>query len=127
MNTADQDTSPAATRRSHSELFGRATLELTFAMLRRPYPALALTVQNAMTLAYPRDDYHTGLSAAELPLSSPDIDRIALALSALSQRLARTPGGSKTQAQLILLRSLLLDWLMLARNRNGRPARRDAS
>lgn len=122
MNTADW-THDHLDNRGRSELFGRATLELTFTMLRHPYPALALAVQNAMTLAYPRDDYHLGLSAAELPMSSRDIDRVALALSVLSQKLARNPTGNKQQAQLILLRSLLLDWLMLARSRAAEGAR----
>lgn len=101
-----------------AELFNRATLELTFTVLRKPYPALALCLQNTMTLAYPRHDYHTGLSASELPLTTGQIDRIALALSELTGKMTQSATPGVRQAQLVLLRSLLLDWLMLARDRN---------
>lgn len=122
MDIADWEERHTDSRAPHRELFGRATLELTFTMLRKPYPALALAVQNAMTLAYPRDDYHTGLAADEVPLRTGDIDRIALALSALSHRMINNAGAGNKQAQVVLVRSLLLDWLMLARNRAGEPA-----
>ncbi|MDX9873631.1 MAG: hypothetical protein RBS88_01880 [Spongiibacteraceae bacterium] len=105
---------------SSDELFSRGTLELTFSVLRKPYPALALAIQNALAQAYPRHDYQTGLHSSELPLSSDTIDRIALALAVLSRRCATgsTQHGS-TPCDLALLRSLLLDWMMLARSRDN--------
>lgn len=96
------------------DLFNRATLELTFKMLRPRKPALALQIQNALIRLYPRNDYHTAFTAAELPLSANVITQTAEALLALSEELL---AASKQQRNdLTLIRSLLLDWLMLAHN-----------
>lgn len=97
------------------ELFNRGTLELTFRMLRRKRPALALLVQNALVDAYPRDDYHTALTAAELPLDGVAARRIVQALSAISEEMVAARQSSR--ADVVLIRSLLLDWLMFARER----------
>lgn len=107
MNTADS-------RNGYRDLFNRGTLELTFRILRPRYPALALKVQNALVTGYARDDYHTGLTAAELRLDSATIERISNALSMLANEVPeKRPSAQRTDPTLI--RSLLLDWLMLAR------------
>lgn len=99
---------------NYRDLFNRSTLELTFKMLRRQHPTLALHIQNALVTAYPRDDYHTALTAAELPLSANTIKEIITALSALSNELLAA--GSTQRNELTIVRSLMLDWLMLAHN-----------
>ena len=99
---------------NYRDLFNRSTLELTFKMLRRQRPTLALEIQNALVTAYPRDDYHTALTAAELPLSANTIKEIINALSALSNELLAA--GSTQRNELTIVRSLMLDWLMLAHN-----------
>ena len=98
----------------YRDLFNRSTLELTFKLLRPHRPALALHLQNALVLAYPRDDYHTALTAAELPLNPDTIKEIIAALSALSNKLLAA--GSTQRNELTIVRSLMLDWLMLAHN-----------
>ena len=98
---------------SDRDLFNRATLELTFKMLRPRRPALALQVQNALVSVFPRHDYHTAFTAVELPLSAATITQIAQALLALSEELLAA--GSQQRNDLVIVRSLMLDWLMLAR------------
>lgn len=93
------------------DLFNRATLELTFKMLRKRQPSLALHIQNALVSVYPRNDYHTAFTAAELPLSASTITRIAQALFVLSEELL---ASNNQRSELVIVRSLLLDWLMLA-------------
>jgi hypothetical protein len=118
----------------YRDFFNRGTLELTFRVLRHKYPALALRVQNIIVTAYPRGDYHTGISVMELPLDAAGAAKIVAALSALSDQLATAPsrnprleqhGHDRTSApdaqnqrgDLTMIRSLLLDWLMFARAR----------
>jgi hypothetical protein len=106
---------------NYRDLFNRSTLELTCKMLRKKRPALALRVQNVLVIAYPRDDYHTGLTAAELPLDADVARQIVHALSALSDEMVAA--GQTNRAELVLIRSLLLDWLMFAREqREEQPA-----
>lgn len=100
----------------YRDLFNRSTLELTCKMLRKKRPSLALRVQNALVVAYPRNDYHTGLAATELPLSAEVARQIVQALSALSDEMVAT--GQANRAELVLIRSLLLDWLMFAREQH---------
>lgn len=102
------------------DLFNRGTLELTCKMLRKRRPSLALRVQNVLVLAYPRDDYHTGLSARELPIDASVARQIVQALSSLSDEMVATRQSSR--ADLVLIRSLLLDWLMFVREQQGEPA-----
>lgn len=97
------------------DLFNRATLELTFKMLRKRQPSLALHIQNALVSVYPHNDYHTAFTAAELPLSVITINRIAQALAELSDELLISP--AQQRHDLVVVRSLLLDWLMLAHER----------
>jgi hypothetical protein len=99
---------------NYRDLFNRSTLELTFRMLRHQQPALALQIQNALVAVYPRDDYHTALAASELPLSPETIKGIIAALSALSNQLLAA--GTSQRNELTIVRSLMLDWLMLAHN-----------
>lgn len=96
-------------------LFNRATLELTFSILRKRQPVLALQIQNTLVSVYPRDDYHTAFTAAQLPLRAETINQIAQALLDLSEELL----SARTQQRndLVIVRSLLLDWLMLAHER----------
>jgi hypothetical protein len=94
------------------DLFNRGTLELTFKILRRKHPLLALQVQNALVSVYPRNDYHTALTATELPLSAATITEIAQALLAVSEELLAA--GKSQRNDLVIVRSLMLDWLMLA-------------
>lgn len=98
----------------YRDLFNRSTLELTFKTLRRRRPALALQIQNALVDAYPRDDYHTALTAAELPLGAATASEIAQELAALGDELL---ADSKHRTELTLVRSLMLDWLMLVHER----------
>ncbi|HEY3699782.1 MAG TPA: hypothetical protein VGK97_10650 [Spongiibacteraceae bacterium] len=98
---------------TNRDLFNRGTLELTFKMLRKKYPALALQLQNALVGIFPRDDYHTAFTAVELPLNAQTIGQIAQALLALSEELLAA--GSQQRNDLAIVRSLMLDWLMLAR------------
>lgn len=100
----------------YRDLFSRGTLELTFKVLRNYKPSLALSIQNTLASAYPRDDYHTALSAAELPLESVIVDDIIRALSQLSSR--QVGNGHNDCTDLVVVRSLLLDWMMLARERD---------
>ncbi len=100
----------------YRDLFSRGTLELTFKALRNYRPSLALSIQNALAKAYPRDDYHTGLSAAELPLESSVVDAVIQALSSLGSQ--RVGNGRDDRIDLVVVRSLLLDWMMLARERD---------
>lgn len=102
------------------DLFNRATLELTFKMLRNRKPALALHIQNALVSVYPRNDYHTAFTAAELPLHAETINDIAQALLALSEELL--VNRHQQRNDLIIVRSLLLDWLMLAHERTPTAA-----
>ncbi len=107
------------------DLFNRATLELTCKMLRKRRPTLALQIQNALVLSYPRDNYHLALSATELPLSPAVAEQIVQALAALSNNVGNNVNAplklnSRVSApcpgdELVLVRSLLLDWLMFAR------------
>lgn len=99
----------------YRDFFNRGTLELTFKVLRQPFPALALQVQNITVAAYPRGDYHTGVSVMELPLDAASAARIVQALSQLSDRMATS--GQPQRGDLTMIRSLLLDWLMFARAR----------
>lgn len=101
---------------NYRDLFNRGTLELTFKALRNYRPSLALSIQNTLAKAYPRDDYHTALSAAELPLESAVIDEVIEALSSLCNQ--RVGNGRNDRTDLVVVRSLLLDWLMLARERD---------
>jgi hypothetical protein len=116
----------------YRDFFNRGTLELTFKVLRHKYPSLALRVQNIIVSVYPRGDYHTGISMAELPLDAASAARIVQALSALSDQLATSSGANPHSARhatgmydarnpqrgdLTMIRSLLLDWLMFARAR----------
>lgn len=101
------------------DLFNRATLELTFKLLRKKQPSLALQIQNALVSIYPRNDYHTAFTAAELPLRTETINRVARALLVLSEEMLNA--GSSQRNDLIIVRSLLLDWLMLA-NDSTQPA-----
>lgn len=100
----------------HRDLFSRGTLELTFKALRNYRPSLALLIQNVLAKAYPRDDYHTALSATELPLESSVVDAVIQALSSLSNQ--RVGNGHNDRTDLVVVRSLLLDWMMLARERD---------
>lgn len=100
----------------YRDLFNRGTLELTFKVLRNYRPSLALSVQNTLAQAYPRDDYHTALSAADLPLESSVVDGVIQALATLGNQ--RVGNGGSDRTDLIVVRSLLLDWLMLARERD---------
>jgi hypothetical protein len=99
------------------DLFSRGTLELTFRILRKRRPALALSIQNALAIAYARDDYHTALSADELPLERIVIDEVIQALSTLGNQ--QVGNGHTDRTEQVVVRSLLLDWLMLARERDG--------
>lgn len=99
----------------YRDFFNRGTLELTFKVLRRKYPALALRVQNIIVATYPRGDYHTGVSVMELPLDATEAARIVQALSALSDQMATS--AQPQRGDLTMIRSLLLDWLMFARAR----------
>lgn len=99
----------------YRDFFNRGTLELTFKVLRHKYPALALQVQNIIVSAYARGDYHTGITAAELPLNADGAAKIVQALSALSEQLVIA--GHTQRGDLVMIRSLLLDWLMFARAR----------
>jgi hypothetical protein len=111
----------AVSPEDYRDLFNRSTLELTCKMLRKKRPSLALLVQNALVIAYPRNDYHTGLAASELPLSVQVAHQIVQALSALSDEMVAT--GQANRSELVLIRSLLLDWLMFARaQREEQPA-----
>ncbi|MFT3931421.1 MAG: hypothetical protein QM709_14115 [Spongiibacteraceae bacterium] len=102
------------------DLFNRATLELTFKLLRKRKPALALHIQNALVSVYPRSDYHTAFTAAELPLHADTINEIAQALLVLSEELLCN--RQQQRNDLIIVRSLLLDWLMLAHERTPSAA-----
>lgn len=99
----------------YRDFFNRGTLELTFKVLRRKYPALALRVQNIIVTTYPRGDYHTGVSVMELPLDAAGAAKIVQALSALSDQMATS--SQPQRGDLTMIRSLLLDWLMFARAR----------
>ncbi|HSB95211.1 MAG TPA: hypothetical protein VLC91_02110 [Spongiibacteraceae bacterium] len=99
----------------YQDFFNRGTLELTFKVLRKKFPALALRVQNIIVSTYPRGDYHTGITAEELPLNADGAAKIVQALSALSNELAVS--GQTQRVDLAMIRSLLLDWLMFARAR----------
>lgn len=99
----------------YRDFFNRGTLELTFKVLRRKYPALALRVQNIIATTYPRGDYHTGVSVDELPLDAAAAAQIVQALSALCDGMATS--GQAQRGDLTMIRSLLLDWLMFARAR----------
>jgi hypothetical protein len=101
---------------NYRDLFNRSTLELTYKMLRKKRPSLALLIQNVLVTAYPRDDYHTGLTAAELPLDADVARQIVHALSSLSDDMVAA--GQTNRAELVLIRSLLLDWLMFAREQH---------
>ena len=104
---------------AYRDLFNRGTLELTFKILRRQHPALALRVQNAIVTAYARDDYHTGLTADQLPIDPVVVRRIVAALSRLSDELVASRRPHKVD--LVMVRSLLLDWLMFTRDRLDHP------
>jgi hypothetical protein len=101
----------------YRDFFNRGTLELTFKVLRHPFPALALRVQNITVMTYPRGDYHTGISMMELPLDAASAAKIVHALSALSDQLATSSASQPQRGDLTMIRSLLLDWLMFARAR----------
>jgi hypothetical protein len=105
----------AGSHDGYRDMFSRGTLELTFKILRKRRPALALRIQNAMVGAYGRGDYHTGLTAAELPLGADVVEEIVQALSSLSDQIIAN--GETDRTELVLTRSLLLDWLMFARER----------
>lgn len=109
------DSSEQGTTNDDRDLFNRATLELTFKTLRKRKPSLALQIQNALVSVYPHNDYHTAFTAAELPLCPKTINEIAQALLALSEELLAS--NNQQRNDLIMVRSLLLDWLMLAHER----------
>ena len=118
MNGYDNSDQDAAS--DDRDLFNRATLELTFKILRPRKPSLALQIQNALVSVYPRNDYHTAFTAAELPLSAEIINQIAQALLVLSEELLIA--GNQQRSDLAIVRSLLLDWLMLAHERQSSAA-----
>lgn len=95
----------------YRDIFSRGTLELTFRTLRKRRPLLALQIQNAMVTA----GRQNGFTASELPLASEVVAQIIAALSGLSEQIVAR--GDTDRAELVLTRSLLLDWLMLARER----------
>lgn len=95
----------------YRDIFSRGTLELTFRTLRKRRPLLALQIQNAMVIA----GRQNGFTASELPLASEVVAQIIAALSCLSEQIVAR--GDTDRAELVLTRSLLLDWLMLARER----------
>lgn len=105
----------AGSHDGYRDMFSRGTLELTFRILRKRRPALALCIQNAMVGAYGHGSHRTGLTAAELPLASEVVEQIVRALSLLSEQMIAR--GETDRAELVLTRSLLLDWLMVARER----------
>jgi hypothetical protein len=105
----------AGSHDGYRDMFSRGTLELTFKILRKRRPSLALRVQNGMMGAYGHGTLQNGLTAAELPLGSDVVEEIVLALSLLSEQMISR--GETDRAELVLTRSLLLDWLMLARER----------
>lgn len=97
---------------NYRDLFNRSMLELTFKMLRTKRPALALQIQNVLVSSYPRGDYHTALAATELPLDADTVRDIVTALTGLSNELLAA--GNSRRNELTIVRSLMLDWLMLA-------------
>jgi hypothetical protein len=102
----------ARSQDGYRDMFSRGTLELTFRTLRKRRPLLALQIQNAMMIAGQQNGY----TAAELPLGSEVVAQIIAALSRLSEQIVAR--GESDRAELVLTRSLLLDWLMLARERS---------
>lgn len=90
---------PSANRR---DWFSRSTLELTFQLLRRPSPGLALTVRNAMlsepgsVSAYPVE---------EIPLSPETVASVV-------NTLRRYCAIGYSQGDRLLAQSLLWDWQM---------------
>lgn len=100
------------------DLFSRATLELTFRMLRHTRPSLALALRNAL-LAYPPAQHNRVHAIEELPLPSEQIDAIIDALGRMSHGGHSRAGGGKTEV--VLVRSLRLDW-MIARQQSDSPA-----
>lgn len=114
------DSSPHTAPDQYRDLFNRGTLELTCKMLRKRRPSLALRVQNVLVVAYSRDDYHTGLTATELPMDATVARQIVQALSSLSDEMVAA--RETNRAELVLIRSLLLDWLMFIREQQDTPA-----
>jgi len=112
------DSSHRTASEQFRDLFNRGTLELTCKMLRKRNPSLALCVQNVLVIAYPRDDYHTGLTASELPIDADVARRIVQALSSLSDEMVAARQNNR--ADLVLIRSLLLDWLMFVREQQDK-------
>ena len=106
----------ARSQDGYRDMFSRGTLELTFRVLRKRRPLLALQVQNTMVIAYGSGHAGGGFTAAELPLDSAVVAQIIRALSHLSEQIIAR--GDTDRAELVLTRSLLLDWLMLARERS---------
>lgn len=102
----------------HRDLFSRATLELTFRMLRQPRPSLALALRNAL-VEHPPARQGGAYTIEELPLSAERIDAIVEALRGLSNDSHYRAGSSK--AEVVLVRSLLLDWIMIARQQSDLP------
>jgi hypothetical protein len=103
----------------HRDLFSRATLELTFRMLRHTRPGLALTLRNAL-LAHPPRQHGSACAIKELPLPAEQIDAIVDALGRMSHGGQARAGGGKPEV--VLVRSLLLDWMMIARQQIDSPA-----
>lgn len=116
-NMSFSHTIDSHTNESDRDLFNRGTLELTFKILRKRRPSLALHIQNALISVYPRNDYHTAFTADELPLHAEIIQQIAQALVTLSEELLTASTGNQSRNDLVIVRSLLLDWLMLSQER----------
>lgn len=89
----------------------RGTLELTFQLLRQQRPTLALTVRNALLENFP-DGASYADRGTEL-LTQKQVNNIITALSSLSEKIRWQHSTKKSD--LVLIRSVLLDWLMIAR------------
>ncbi len=106
---------PCQTRASdHPEVFSRGALELSFRLLRKRNPALALEIQNVLVcgkLPCPKNDNQTN-DRFHVNMGAHTVGKIIAALTEMGQQALLDDTGLRGRR--VVIRTLIQEWMSLA-------------
>ena len=97
-----------------TNFFSIECLELTFTLLRKDHPSLALVIQNALTEARRKSLTGPYGQLIELHETAPRVKDIISALAAITETAANSQHRDKKH--IVVIHQALLDWLLYAQS-----------
>ncbi|TQV67778.1 hypothetical protein FKG94_24940 [Exilibacterium tricleocarpae] len=101
------------TNRKKPEIFSRGALELTFRLMRKRHPGLALAVQNVLAGKPLPGSNDAATDHFHVSLEARTVGKIVAALTEMGQH-SLEHNGSSAQGRRVVIKTLIHEWIALA-------------